>query len=398
MKNILLITPLYPLPTKENNCTYVCHYFTREWVKMGYNVIVIHTQPVYCWLWHQLVRYFGRQIKNWAGGGNFYARKIKETEHYVMDGVPVYRIPVYNFLPHGRYPQKSVDNLAKEVFTILKNKRFTPDIITGHALPLEIIPAINCKYSAKTCMVEHGVLYKVRERYPNYRELIDSYDLWGFRNKSNKMEVEKNFGVLKHTFYCLSGIPACYITDGSPRNFKTSLSRFLFIGELIERKYPSVLLDAIPRACTGDYSITFIGEGPERSKMESIIAEKHIEGNVVFTGKIARDKIVNYLDDSECFVMISRGEAYGLVYLEAMARGCLVIASRDEGFDGIIVHGENGFLCESGDSSELSAIISQINKMSPDRRKQIAINGLKTAQKMTDVLVAKDYIKELEKL
>ena len=42
--------------------------------------------------------------------------------------------------------------------------------------------------------------------------------------------------------------------------------------------------------------------------------------------------------------MISQGEAFGLVYLEAMARGCITIASRGEGFDGIIKDGINGFL------------------------------------------------------
>ena len=40
-------------------------------------------------------------------------------------------------------------------------------------------------------------------------------------------------------------------------------------------------------------------------------------------------------------------EAYGLVYLEAMARGCITIASRDEGFDGVIKDGINGFCLRS---------------------------------------------------
>ena len=46
-------------------------------------------------------------------------------------------------------------------------------------------------------------------------------------------------------------------------------------------------------------------------------------------------------------------KTFGLVYLEAMARGCITVASRDEGFDGIIQDGVNGFLCKSGDETEL---------------------------------------------
>jgi len=42
MKNILILTPIYPAPDIPKTETPVVHYFTREWVKIGYNVRVIH--------------------------------------------------------------------------------------------------------------------------------------------------------------------------------------------------------------------------------------------------------------------------------------------------------------------------------------------------------------------
>ncbi len=398
MKNILLVTSLYPLPTKENNCTFVCHYFTKEWVKLGYNVKVIHVQPVHCWLWHKLVKYYGKQLKNWAGGGNYYARKIRKTEHYVMDGVDVYRVPIYNLLPHGRYPKKSITKLAAEIHSLLADAGFVPDVITAHSLALEIIPEINNEYQVKTCMVAHGMFPKLKKRYSNYQELINYYDIWGFRNKPQNKVVENNFGPIKRTFLCLSGIPSKYIVSCNTHSYRSPVRSFLYIGELIERKYPSALLDAVPIACPSDYSIKFIGEGPEKSRIDKTVAERNLEGKVLLTGKVGRDAITNYLDESDCFIMISRREAYGLVYLEAMARGCLVIASKNEGFDGIIIDGVNGFLCEAGNAGELAEIIKKINNMTPEERKRIADNGLATAAKMTDTLVAKDYVHELEQL
>ena len=190
MRNILMVTPLYPLPTKENNCTYVCHFFTREWVKMGYNVVVIHTQPVHCWAWHLLVKCFGKTLNNIIGGGNYYARKIKQTEYYNMDGVEVYRVPIYNFIPRGRYPEKSVESLVDETYKILDKLQFVPDVIVGHMTPIEIIPEINKKFHAKTCLVAHGTLNKVKERYPDWESLIDSYDSWGFRAKPIQIKFE----------------------------------------------------------------------------------------------------------------------------------------------------------------------------------------------------------------
>lgn len=91
-------------------------------------------------------------------------------------------------------------------------------------------------------------------------------------------------------------------------------------------------------------------------------------------------------------IMISKGEAFGLVYLEAMSRGCITIASRCEGFDGVIVDGENGFLCEAGNGKELSEIIRRINSLSSAQKQTISDNAIRTAQNLTDSIAAKLYI------
>ena len=397
MKNILLISELYPLPTKENQSTRVCHFFTREWVKMGYNVVVIHFQPVHCLFWHLAVRYFGDFLRNRLGG-IYYAKKIKDTEQYLIDDVQVFRIPIYNFIPRGRFKKLSLDNFISKVYSALDNVRFIPDVIIGHMMPIEVIPTINMRYHVKTCMVSHSVSLKIKKRYPDYQELIDSYDLWGFRSKPIKEKHVSFFGEPKKWFYCLSGIPGDFIVEKNPHNYNNVLTSFLYVGDLIARKHPDALLKAIPRLCNNDFSITYIGEGAERNQLNAIIASEQLQRKVAFTGKINRTEILSYYDKSDCMIMISHNEAYGLVYLEAMARGCITIASRDEGFDGVIVDGENGFLCKAGDSEELASIIKRINKMSPEERKRISDNALQTAKGLTDVLAAKSYIEEIEKL
>ncbi len=93
--------------------------------------------------------------------------------------------------------------------------------------------------------------------------------------------------------------------------------------------------------------------------------------------------------------MISKGETFGLVYLEAMARGCITIGSRNEGIDGIILHGVNGFLCEAGNEKELAQIIRHINQLTPAERKQISDSAIATAKDMTDIKVAERYLNNL---
>lgn len=52
-----------------------------------------------------------------------------------------------------------------------------------------------------------------------------------------------------------------------------------------------------------------------------------------------------------------------------MVNGCLTIASRNEGFDGIVVDGVNRFLCRAADSNELEQIVDRINNLSAEEKK-----------------------------
>ena len=116
------------------------------------------------------------------------------------------------------------------------------------------------------------------------------------------------------------------------------------------------------------------------------------EFGIFLFGNIPRKQVIKLLDESDCMLMISYGETFGLVYLEAMARGCITIGSRGEGMVGIIDDGVNGFLCEAGNSDELSEIIGRINLLTPSEKKRISNNAIKTATKFSDYNVAKNYI------
>lgn len=104
------------------------------------------------------------------------------------------------------------------------------------------------------------------------------------------------------------------------------------------------------------------------------------------------------MHQADVFCMISHDEAFGLVYIEAMAAGCITIASREDGFDGIIKDGDNGFLCEAGNVEELTSIINKISNLDCSDLKRISENAIKTANEMTDSKVSASYIKDVERL
>ena len=70
-------------------------------------------------------------------------------------------------------------------------------------------------------------------------------------------------------------------------------------------------------------------------------------------------------------------------------------ASKNEGFDGIIKDGENGFLCEAGNYEELTKILRNIQFLSIDDKIKISQDAIKTANELTNKNVSKKYLKDI---
>ncbi|AUC22221.1 hypothetical protein BTO15_09000 [Polaribacter sejongensis] len=253
--------------------------------------------------------------------------------------------------------------------------------------------------SAVTSLVfHHKADFLINLYKNNTKEILSSIDVFGFRSAPIKASF-KQFGVdEKNSFMCYSGIPERFTENKNVKKFNAKLASFLFVGTLIKRKYPSEIIDALTIVYkNNDYKLDYIGGGFESNKIETKIKEKLLSENVTLNGRVTRDKVWEKMIESDCFIMISKNEAYGLVYLEAMAAGCITIAAKDEGFDGVIKHGENGFLCEAGNVEELAILIEYINKMSIQEKQEISKSAVLTASKLTNFKAAESYLRNLEK-
>lgn len=397
--NILLISTIYPRP-EGNIGTHVCHFFTREWVKMGYGVRAVHIQAVYPRFFYWLARLAQKKIAAKASAV-VYTHRENFAVRYEMDNIQVCRIPVFKPIPHWAFTDKSIKSAEKEIIKFVKETDFEPDIIIGH-FPnpqLRLLYDLKKIYpKSKTCEVLHlpEELDQLKSVYgkalPMYMECVD---IWGFRFKHLRELFAERYGKSKHSFICYSGVPEDYVLEGQ-KQIKASVSEFIFVGEMIERKYPVKVLDALHQSYPDkNFHINYVGEGSLKQNLIEIVKKEKLEDNVCILGKIPRDSIKEMYDRADCFIMISKGEAYGLVYLEAMARGCLTIASRNEGFDGVIVDGVNGFLCKAGDEDELGSIIKRINSLTPEERQQISENAIATAKRLTDYKAAKMYVDDV---
>lgn len=100
----------------------------------------------------------------------------------------------------------------------------------------------------------------------------------------------------------------------------------LFIGRLVDWKAVDILIDAIAKCNIKNIRLNIVGDGPDRSALESLAANK-CPDKVVFYGQIPFAELNQYYDEADIFVLPSVRECGGAVVLEAMSRGLPVIAT-----------------------------------------------------------------------
>jgi glycosyltransferase involved in cell wall biosynthesis len=175
----------------------------------------------------------------------------------------------------------------------------------------------------------------------------------------------------------------------------TTLS-IAFVGMFIPLKNIDITIKAIVGAFPKkNFSFKLIGEGMLRFEIESQVDECDIREQVMLLGKKSRDEVQQVLINTDVFVMVSKPEAFGLVYLEAMGKGCIVIGTTGQGIDGVIQNGENGFLCEARNVDSLRNVFVKIAAMSYKEKMKMSKNALMTARRMTDEKVAFSYLQKL---
>ena len=376
------------------NNTSVCHYFAKEWREMGFNVRVIFCYHCYPDYFYPLLRIMAKTLANKSGVGVM-TKNSKEIYNYELDGIKVSRIPIRKNRPGGSFPTKEIKRVTDEITETIRREGYVPDVILGHFLhpAIDLISRLKQHYpNALTAVSLHGKETAFEE---NTSELLKSIDYIGYRSFPIKDVFESFYGPHKY-FMCPSGVPENYIIQ-HPRKFEKPAKNFIYVGSFMKRKYPSTLVPAIAHSYgDADFLITYVGDGNGKSLITKEAKKANCVNKVFFTGRLNRDDVKTQLDQADVFIMISRLETFGLVYLEAMARGCIVIASKDEGMEGIIQHGVNGFLCKAGDVGELSSIIDFIKNLSPKELSSISEAGRQTAISMTDKIVAKKYIESLK--
>ncbi len=129
---------------------------------------------------------------------------------------------------------------------------------------------------------------------------------------------------------------------------KKTGKRFLFIGTTWETKNGPLVVRAFEKLKKTNEDVELIIAGPKEEP-----AEIKGKSGIRYVGRIPHDKVIDYYNICDCFVMPSRGDAYGIVFSEALVCGLPCIGKNVLAMPEFIEDDKNGYLIERNDADEL---------------------------------------------
>jgi asparagine synthase (glutamine-hydrolysing) len=122
------------------------------------------------------------------------------------------------------------------------------------------------------------------------------------------------------------------------------------------------VMEALPRVAKSVPNISYLicGDGPDRRRLEAKARTLNVHDRVVFTGFVPEEEKADYYRLADGYVMPSRGEGFGIVFLEALACGIPVMGSRLDGSQEALLGGRLGRLVEPSDPGDVHAGILEV--------------------------------------
>lgn len=169
-----------------------------------------------------------------------------------------------------------------------------------------------------------------------------------------------------------------------PNDEKRKPRSVISVGTLKARKCMDRTLEAFARLADEypDATLTIVGIGEMEEQLRARIEQLGLQSRITLTGGLPHEEVLRRMAQSDLFVLPSWGEGYGIVYIEAMAAGCIAVGAKDEGIADTITDGENGFLVPAGDIDETERVMRQVFAH-PEAYEALRQKGMQSAHGLT---------------
>ena len=342
--------------------------------------------------------------------------KVEIICTYKMGNKPVYKIDdkvkIKYLIPYGPNKKEIKQNFKNfKIFNLLK----------------EGIKAIKVLYLRKKTMIDYiknsdaDVIISTRILFTNYlskygKESIikiaqeHRHHLNDQKYIQNLNDACKNIDYLLPVskeltnFYTatLTGKVKCYYMPNSLDNIPEIDSDYtknvVTVGRLSKEKGFDDLIDVFKKvvAKNPNYKLDIIGDGPERNNLKDIIANLHLENNIILHGFQNKDYINDVLSHSKAFIVTSYTESFGIALLEGMSYGLPgIIFDSASGSLELIKNNFSGYVIKNRSKDVMAKKIIKLL----DNKKEISImgkNAKETAKKYSFEKIKERWLNFLE--
>ena len=264
-----------------------------------------------------------------------------------------------------------------------------PDIIHSHVFTMgAVAEMIAKKYHIKHIVTEHSSRLNnniIKEKYLKIiQKLYSQVDGVIAVSKALSDNIRKNTGIAPVV------IPNVVREIGEFNCNREVHDGFYFVTtcNLIRHKRPDLLILAFSsiHAMYPNSFLEIIGNGPLFPQLCDLVDKLNLKGIINFRGIISRKEIANIYRHCDCFVLPSIRETFGVAYVEALASGLPVIATRCGGPEDFITS-DNGLLI---DVDNLNVLIDAMRYMYENAKEYDSGVIIKSVQdKYCDAAVAR---------
>jgi glycosyltransferase involved in cell wall biosynthesis len=317
---------------------------------------------------------------------------------FATDGVQI-----FNFsFPLGNVPDKlSIllgRTLLKWKFNRVVSNFGKPDIIHSHYFGMSAIASIlKEEYNIPHVHTEHSS--RINNDYLSNQTIAlgkkEYEDLDAIIAVSSRIAsvIKKNWDTEP---IVIPNIVDTNIFSYSERKKNNQNFKFISVGNLKFGKGFDVLIEAFNNATLlPNTELCIIGSGEEKEHLKKLIRKHKLEKRVHLLGRQERDSIALHMSSSDAFVLASKGETFGVAYIEALSAGLPVVATSCGGPSDFI-DSTNGYLVEVDNKTELAATLEKIqSEIAKFNNSEISTN---TKERFSSQTISSQLTKIYEKI
>lgn len=281
-----------------------------------------------------------------------WARKsLKFTlESYTDEGIATIVSPFLSFPKMPNRARKIRLEKGKYIFRKYINENGKPDVIHVHSfLAGELALWVKQEFQIPYLITEHSSSFE--------RKLLSESDLKlaceVFENSHTNIAVSQSLSnAIKYYFKDLQFqvIPNIVDTDyfNLIENRTKDKFQFINIANLNKNKNQLHLIQSFTEAFRGNtfYQLLIVGHGPEKNNLQNWIDSNTMNTQIRLYGSASREEVRTLLHQSDCFVLSSKIETFGVVLIEAMSCGLPVLSTKCGGPESIITNDDLGVLTD----------------------------------------------------